>query len=67
MTLSLPNAQYNSALHSAENRALFIVMLGIIMLNVIMVSVIMLNVIMLNVLAPYYQNYNRLCCLSLKS
>ena len=47
MTLSIIDTQHNSALHYAERRILFIVMLNAIMLNVIMLNVIMLNVIMI--------------------
>jgi len=45
------DTQHNNALHYAECRVLFTV---IIVLNVIMLSVVMLNVVMLRSLRQYY-------------
>ncbi len=45
MTLSITYTQPNNALHYAERRALFIVMLCAVMLSVVMVNVDMLSVV----------------------
>ncbi len=47
------DTEHNIALHYAESRILFIVMLRVSMLNFGVLSVIMLNVNMLRVLAPF--------------
>ncbi len=51
MTLNVNDSQHNNALHYAECRVIFIVMLSVIVLNLIMLSVVMLNVVILSVVA----------------
>ncbi len=52
MTFCINDTQHNNALHYAECRILFAVMLSIIILDVVMLSVVVLDVVMLSVVAP---------------
>ncbi len=45
VTLRITCTQHNNALHYAERRILFIVMLSVIMPNVVMLTVVLLSVL----------------------